>query len=161
MGARKAVHPLLLEPIYWRTRLEEARTVRRALMLTPRPDLSGGGRDVTEFRIRAHDGVRLWGLLAWPAWHAGARPAEIRKVGAATPPRIDDELVRSGTAEVLFQAPAGRRLEDRVLDVIRVFQMCAATEGVNPEEIRLRGPLDSREPDEFLIARELFASHMC
>ena len=46
MQIRRSVHPLLLEPTYWRHRLQELENERPSLLVTPRPDLSGGGREV-------------------------------------------------------------------------------------------------------------------
>lgn len=155
MHARKVIHPLLLEPNYWRTRLETLKSRRPSVMLMPRPDLSGGGKDVVEFRLRAHDGQRLWGLLARPLWHKGSRPARVRFVGPTQRATLDCVALEDGFAELVFQEPAGRRLEDRVLDVLRVCQLARGTKGIDCERIALTAP-DEREPDEFLIARELF-----
>ncbi len=155
MRASKAVHPLLLEPTYWRNRLQDMEQVGRSLTLVPRPDLSGGGREVVEFRLRAHDGTRLWGLLARPEWHEGRRPARIRMVGPAERPEIDSTALEQGEAEVVFQEPPGRRLEDRVLDVVRICKLAQDTEGVDRAQIHFISPRGRREPDEFLIAQQL------
>jgi len=151
----RAVHPLLLEPTYWRTRLREMETVRQSLMIVPRPDLSGNGREVVEFGIRAHDGVRLWGLLARPVWHDGRRPARVRMVGPSERPEVDRGAVEGGDADFVFQEPAGRRLEDRVLDVLRVCQLAVGTDGIDSGRLHFVSPSDRREPDEFLIAKQL------
>jgi hypothetical protein len=127
----------------------------------PRPDLSGGGREVVEFRLRAHDGARLWGLLARPGFHSGARPARIRVVGPAELPEIDRSLVEEGEAELVFQEPPARRLEDRVLDVVRICQLAQGTEGVDGERIHFYSPSCEREPDEFLIAQQLLNFKFC
>jgi len=124
-------------------------------MLMPRADLTGGGKDVVEFRLRAHDGQRIWGLLARPIWHQGKRPARVRSVGPTDRPTLDCVALEAGYAELVFQEPAGRRLEDRVLDVLRVCQLAFATEGIDRDSVVLASA-DPREPDEFLIARELF-----
>ena len=127
MLAPKALHPLLLEPTYWRSRLQELQPERQQLLFTPRPDLSTRERDVVEFRLRAHDGARLWGLFARPITDPGGwnrvggpwrgalgRPARIRRVGPAERPEIDGAVLERGCAEFVFQEPAGRPLEDRV-----------------------------------------------
>jgi len=155
MQVRNSVHPLLLEPVYWRNRLTEMGTSRQPVMIVPRPDLSGNGREVVEFRLKAHDGVRLWGLLARPGWRGGVRPARIRMVGPAERPIIDTSAIEHGYADFVFQEPAGRRLEDRVLDVIRVAQLAFGTDGVDPAQVSFSCPTDRREPDEFLIAQQL------
>jgi len=161
MRARRAVHPLLLEPTYWRNRLQELQVGRPSLLITPRPDLSRGGKDVVEFRIRAHDGARLWGLLARPEWADGNRPARIRSVGPHQRPEIDRTTVEDGMADLVFQEPAGRRLEDRVLDVVRICQMAFATEGVDRFQVSFSCPRGDQAPDEFLIAEQLFAGNFC
>lgn len=161
MRAHRAVHPLLMEPTYWRNRLQELDGVLRTLSLVPRPDLSGHGRQVVEFRLRAHDGQRLWGLLARPEWHGGSRPAHIRVVGPSERPDVDGRALEEGISDIVLQESAGRRLEDRVLDVVRVCQMACSTEGIDPDRVRFAA-LDGRSaPDECLIAEQLLASRFC
>lgn len=155
MQVRKAVHPLLMEPVYWRNRLTEMGTMRQSVMIVPRPDLSRAGLEVVEFRLKAHDGVRLWGLLSRPGWRGGVRPARIRMVGPAERPMVDTRALDQGYADFIFQEPAGRRLEDRVLDVIRVAQMAFGTDGVDRGQVSFSCPTGRREPDEFLIAQQL------
>ncbi|TDJ72261.1 MAG: hypothetical protein E2O39_07110 [Planctomycetota bacterium] len=135
--------------------------VRQSLLILPRPDLSGRGRDIVEFRLRAHDGVRLWGLLARSEWHGGDRPAFIRVAGPTERPEIDPETLQEGSADFVFQSPAGRRLEDRVLDVVRVHQVALATQGIDPDRVTFAAPRGGREPDEFMIARQLIDGQFC
>ncbi|MDA1263679.1 MAG: hypothetical protein O2816_01210, partial [Planctomycetota bacterium] len=71
-----------MEPSFWRNRLGDLGPERPSTLLTPRPDLCCGGRDVVEFRISAHDGQALTGLLARPTLRAGPWPAHIRSVEA-------------------------------------------------------------------------------
>ena len=161
MRVRKSVHPLLLEPTYWRNRLEGMSLERASLMITPRPDLSGHGREVVEFRLRAHDGERLWGLFARPSWRSGPWPARIRSVGPADRPEVSANLLQDGQAEFVFQEPAGRRLEDRVLDVVRVCQVAFQTAGIDRLAVRFDCSTETDGPDEFLIAEQLFAGKFC
>jgi hypothetical protein len=149
---RGNLHPLLLERGYWRNRLRELRISRISLVLIPRPELSSGGIQVDEFRVRAHDGLRLWGLRARSRF--GASSARVRVVGPSELPRIDSSAVLRGEAEFVFQEPAGRRLEDRVLDVLRVCQL-AGDVGGTPAQVELVPPADRPAPDEFLIASQL------
>jgi hypothetical protein len=151
---RGNLHPLLLESGYWRNRLRELRIARVSLVLIPRPELSSGGIQVDEFRVRAHDGIRLWGLRARSRF--GASSARVRVVGPSELPRIDSAAVLRGEAEFVFQEPAGRRLEDRVLDVLRVCQL-AGDVGGTPAQVELVPPADRPAPDEFLIASQLLA----
>ena len=57
----------------------------------------------------------------WPV------PARIRSVGPEQRPEIDPSAIENGAAEFVFQEPAGRRLEDRVLDVVRICQVAFKT----------------------------------
>lgn len=157
MRARRAVHPLLLDPTYWRGRLQTLSEDCRGVVWTPRPDLSGRGKETMEFRIRSHDGAQLWGLFARPAWHSEPWHAVVRSVGPATRPTIDVKLVQSGTAEFVFQEPAGRRLADRVIDVMQVCRLAMETAGI--EGVEVEGPGGTAESptcnDELLIADQL------
>ncbi|MEZ5975809.1 MAG: hypothetical protein R3E96_13505 [Planctomycetota bacterium] len=128
----RSVHPLLLEPSFWRKRLEGLGNGAGGLLSSPREDLTGGGRQVEEFRVKAHDGQILWGLISYPTFHGGSRPCCIKAAGPADPMELDPAAVETGTVEVLYQAPAGRRLEDRVLDLIRVHELACRQPRVRP-----------------------------
>jgi len=157
MGSRRALHPLLLEPTYWRTRLQEQDLVRRGTLITPRPDLSSATVEVREVKFKAHDGVRLWGLTARCPMMQEAKEARIRVVGPAHPAEIEAHWVQGGCCEFVVQEPAGRRLEDRVLDVLRVCELAASLEGIDRARIRLDTASGAEPPDELLIAAELRA----
>lgn len=165
MAVRRAVHPLLLEPCYWRERLGSIDLDPIAVVWTPRPDLSGRGKEVREFRIRAHDGDRLWGLFACPAWQPGPWHAVVRSVGPADRPAVTNRLVQAGTAEFIFQEPAGRRLADRVIDVMQVCRLAMETEGIDgveiePPEPEDRGRCSGAGSDELVIAEQLLAQRI-
>lgn len=145
--------PFLLEPGYWRERVARLGTVNRGLLLLPRPDLSTRGADVIEWRLKAHDGIRLWGLRAQSPFHPEPTGARIREVCCGELPEVDHAAVGKGEVEFVFQVPAGRRLEDRVLDVLRVFQV-VMNSGLDPDRVQLANGHDE-PPDEFMIAREL------
>ena len=154
---RRALHPLLLERAYWRNRLQELKLTRSSVLLIPRPELSTPAIEVDEFRIRAHDGVRLYGLRAQNRLNVPHRSARIRMVGPCSLPEIDRRVVADGATEFVFQELAGRRLEDRVLDVLRVCQLASADVNIDAERVRLVVPDREHEPDEFLIASQLLA----
>ncbi|MFT5151825.1 MAG: hypothetical protein ACI841_001812 [Planctomycetota bacterium] len=135
--------------------------VRKALSVVPRPDLSGNGKEVVEFRLRAHDGTTLWGLLAKSQFHKGARPAEIRVIGPSERPEVDKTVLEDGIAQLIFQEPAGRRLPDRVLDVLRIAQMALATDGIDHDRISFCHPKDNQMVNEVIIAEQLLAGDLC
>jgi len=157
MSERRSVHPLLLEPTYWRERLRVLEGEDQGLFFTPRPDLSAPGTEVVAFRIRAHDGEVLRGCLARPTWQAGDRPAIVRSVPAGQVAEVDLEAVRGGSAELVFEEPPGRALPDRVLDVVRVSQIALRTPGIDRLQIHFGCLADGEEglADEYLIADQL------
>lgn len=152
---RRSLHPLLLERSYWRNRLQVLRLARPSVLLIPRPELSDAAVDVDEFRIRAHDGVRLFGLRALSRIGAQRGPARIRIVGPCELAEIDRSRIDAGECEFVFQEPAGRRLEDRVLDVLRICQVATQSESVRSDQVQLVSA--TQQPDEFLIASHLLA----
>jgi hypothetical protein len=157
MSERRSVHPLLLEPTYWRERLRGLEGDDQGLFYTPRADLSAPGVEVVGFRVRAHDGQVLRGLLARPTWQPGDRPAVVRSVPAGQTAAVDAETVRSGSVELVFEEPSGRALPDRVLDVVRVSQVALRTQGIDRLQIHF-GCLESGDEgraDEYLIADQL------
>ncbi|MEL6904125.1 MAG: hypothetical protein AAFZ87_09340 [Planctomycetota bacterium] len=159
MTDRRAVHPLLLDPSYWRTRLD-ALPADCGAVWTPRKEQSRDGIEVAEFRLNAHDGVRLWGLFARPTWISGPWHATVRTVGPADRPQVDSALVRVGSAEFVFQEPAGRRLADRVLDVMQVCRLALATPAITGVEVE--APDECRgvgSGDEAVIAERVMLQH--
>ncbi|MEC8493898.1 MAG: hypothetical protein VXZ39_03175 [Planctomycetota bacterium] len=157
MRARRAVHPLLLDPSYWRGRLQTLSGDMLGIVWTPRPDLSGRGKETMEFRIRSHDGEQLWGLFSRPAWHSEPWRAVVRSVGPAARPTIDSKLIQDGTAEFVFQEPAGRRLADRVVDVMQICRLAMETTGIDGVEVQApAGETHSLAcNDDLLIAEQL------
>jgi hypothetical protein len=157
--ARRDLHPLLFEPRYWRERFAQQKATASCLLRVPRPDLSSTFCEVEELRFKAHDGVRLWGLIAHcTLGHPGLR-ARIRTLRACDPPSVDVESVRSGTSELLLQFPAGRRLEDRVLDVLRCCELAGQLESLPSEGVELVVEA-SESADEILIAQHLRSGGM-
>lgn len=113
---------------------------------------------VEEFRVKAHDGLRLTGLQGRRSLELAGCRIRLRLVSADEQPEIDQKAVAGGVVEYALQFPAGRRLEDRVLDVVRICQLAAAKGGVEPRDVQLYSPPGEPNPDEFLIAAELLAA---
>ena len=113
---------------------------------------------VEEFRVRAHDGLRLTGLQGRRCLELTEIRIRLRLVPAGGLPEIDRDAVAGGVVEYALQFPAGRRLEDRVLDVVRICELAAAKEGLKPCEVQLCSPPGESDPDEFLIAAELLSA---
>jgi hypothetical protein len=159
-SSKRAPSPYLLDPRYWRSRLAKLDEVQRGLLLIPRPDLSSPAVDVVEWRLRAHDGTRLWGLRGSSPFHPHPKGAAIREVGTGELPEIDLDAVTEGRVDFVFQVPAGRRLEDRVLDLVRVYQV-ALHGGLEPQDVRLVSTDHQHCPDEILIAAGLVERGLC
>ncbi|HUR27633.1 MAG TPA: hypothetical protein VM509_05555 [Planctomycetota bacterium] len=132
-------------------------SAHRGLLILPRPDLSSPLVDVVEWRLRAHDGVRLWGLRAGSPFQPQAKGAWIRETHSYELPEICMEAVTDGCLDFVWQIPAGRRLEDRVLDVLRVWQVAVSYSGLPPENVKLVAAIPGQESDEFMIASRLLA----
>lgn len=155
-STKRSLHPLLLERSYWRNRLQELKLARQSVLLIPRPELSSPFVEVDEFRIRTHDGVRLFGLRAQSRLAPAGTIARIRLVGPSDLPSIDRDAIENGESDFVFQEPAGRKLEDRVLDVLRICQLAEGNGTDAPRRIRLVSP-EGAQLDEFLIASQLLA----
>lgn len=155
--SRPTPTPLLLEPGYWRRRVDQMESAHRGLLILPRPDLSSCLVDVVEWRLRAHDGVRLWGLRGGSPFHPKPQGAWIRQVSSCDLPEICLNAITDGCLDFVWQVPAGRKLEDRVLDVLRVWQVAVHYSGLSPEHVHLVAAIPGEEPDEFMIASRLLA----
>jgi hypothetical protein len=154
---RRGLHPLLLLPSYWRDRLEELRATRFAPLFLPREDLSAPFVEVEEFRARTHDGQRLWGLRGRCRLRVEPTGVRVRLVGPAERPEIDREHVIQGEIEYVLQVPAGRKLEDRVLDALQLVRMVVEREGVEPSRIQLAAGDGESGPDELRIAAQVLS----
>jgi len=139
--------------------------VHRGLLLLPRADLTTSAADVAEWRLRGHDGAKLWGLRALSPFHPAPRGVCVREVCATELPEIRSEVVGEGWAEFVLQVPAGRRLEDRVLDLLRVIQAALSLCGLPSESVRLEASAPAaggRQPaDELVIAERLLRQGIC
>lgn len=160
MGTRRSVHPLLLEPSYWRIRLQELGVRGPSVLTKPRPELCAGGRDVVEFQIRTHDGGSLWGLIVRPTLRAGPWPARVRSVAPSALMAVDRSWIEGGGAELIFQETAGRKLEDRVLDVVHVSRVALHIEGIDGGGVTYPPSDEGAGFDEFRIAEQLFRIKM-
>ena len=147
---RVAPSPLLLEGEYWRSRLARMDSVRPGLLILPRPDLCIPGMEVVEWRLRAHDALRLWGLRCQSTFHTVPKGARIRLVKSSQRPEPEFAAIADGEVDFVYQVPAGRKLEDRVLDCLRIYRVAADYCESDAEHIRLEG-----HSDEFMIARRL------
>ena len=164
-SGRQLPLPYLVDRRYWQARLDRMDSVRRGLLILPRPDLSSPFVDVIEWRMRGHDGQRLWGLRALSPFHDEPKGVHLREVAATELPSVRLETVVEGQAEFVLQVPAGRRLEDRVLDVLRVVRVALDTCHLVPEQVHLDpcvcGVDPLRLPDEFLIVERLMDQGIC
>jgi len=124
-----SLHPLLMDPGYWRPRLDRLDDVPRHLVVLPRPDLARPGIEVCELRLRAHDGERLRALLGRPAYCMEGESLRMRPCDCLDTAGLNWEAVEAGASDLVFQYPDQRRLEDRVLDVVRVCQAACTVEG--------------------------------
>jgi hypothetical protein len=156
--SRRTLHPLLLERVYWRNRLQQLNLAQPSVLLIPRPELSTNSVEVDEFRLRTHDGIRLYGLRAQSRLPVAEQQVMVRLVGPCDSPDLDRDAMSKGATEFVFQEPAGRRLEDRVMDVLRVCQIAAAQEGRSTRDVRL--VFNNDIPDEFLIVSQLLAEEL-
>ena len=151
------LHPLLFEAGYWRDRLEHLTQVPRQLLVFPRADLSWPGGEACELWLRAHDGLRLRALLGrtlMPAPRPALRLALVPPEGSC--PAFDWDRIRDGEAQALFLRTEPRRLEDRVLDLVRVAQAARDLAGLETPRTELDGSGDGTADDELRIARQLF-----
>jgi hypothetical protein len=131
------------------------------LVCFQRPDLATAEIEVTEWSLRAHDGLRIVCLMGRPTLQVAPEGAYIRELEPGGAPVIDLGAIKAGCLDFIIQLPAERRLEDRVLDVLRVCQAVAATCELNPDRIRFLPWMGGHQPDEFLIAGELVRTGLC
>jgi len=147
---------LLLDPEFWRPRLQRLSQEPRQLVQVPRPDLERPGIEVLELRLKAHDGADLRGLLARSAYHRTGDQVRLRLCGDLETSALDWRAVEEGATDLVFRYPAARRLQDRVLDVVRLTQAACSLESIDCSRIEFHAG-HRPTPDEFVIA-DLFRS---
>lgn len=145
---------LLMDPEFWRPRIERLAREPRQLAIFPRPDLSRPGIEVMELRLRAHDGARLTALLSRSAFAGEGMEVHLRACTGRQGKAPDFPAVEAGGTDLIFEYPAERRLEDRVLDVLRVVDAACSIEGIDCGSIAFT-PSDSCVQDEFAIVQFL------
>ena len=166
-GARDLVNSPALprDPLFqrswWAKRLEGSRgrpTPRggpEAGPLDPRPP--GGGAALAHARRGAP--------LRPPGTPAGVLepvPTRIRCCGPADPPELDAAAAREGVAEIVVQEVAGRRLEDRVLDMVSTFRVARSAPGLDARRVAAPTPRPGQDlPDELRIAQQLSDWNFC
>ena len=127
---------------------------RCSLLILPRPDLSSPFVDVEEFRARTYDGERFWGLKSRCLLRLESCRVRVRAVGPCDLPAVDPAVTDEGVVEYVFQELPGRRLEDRVLDTVRVARVAAEREGVPVDAIEFYAS-GGASADEMRIAAQI------
>lgn len=143
-----------MDPEFWRVRLERLEREPRQLAIFPRQELSRPGVEVIELRLRAHDGAKLTALLARSAFAGEGLEIRLRACPEALGSELDFATVESGGTDLVLQYPPDRRLEDRVLDVLRIAEAACSLEQIDCSRLRLRAS-DSCVQDEFAIVEFL------
>lgn len=67
------------------------------------------------------------------------------------------DAITEGCLDFVWPIPPARKLEDRVLDVLRVWQVAVHYSGLAPEQVHLIAAIPGQEPDEFMIASRLLS----
>lgn len=145
---------LLMDPEFWRSRIDRLAREPRQLAIFPRPDLSRPGIEVIELRMRAHDGARLTALLSRSAFAEEGLSVRLRAGFGLGGMELDFSAVEAGQTDLVFEYPAERRLEDRVLDVLRIVDAACSVEGVDCSSVTFT-PSGSCVQDEFAIVQFL------
>ena len=104
-----------------------------------------------ELRLNAHDGVQIRALLARSVFNRVGCPVQLRTCVDMETCAIDWGAVERGSCDIVFPHPPDRRLEDRVLDVLRWMRAAAQLDAVDGGKIELYSGCQPR-PDEFAIA---------
>ena len=165
-----SLHRLLLEPTYWQGRLAEISEIPRQLLVFPRHDLSWPGGEVAELWLRGAQGGRVRALFARPRF-AVQRPS-LRLVLAGSGSAESEGLapadgsgwsggvfhwdrIRDGESWLIWRPDPGRRLEDRVLDLVRTVQAARQLLGDLEAPVEFEEEEGGPGADELRIAQQL------
>lgn len=145
---------LLMDPDFWRQRLERLEREPRQLAIFPRPDLSRPGIEVIELRLRGHDGAKLRAVLARSAFAGSGLQIRLRACGPEEADALEFATVEEGGTDLVLHYPPDRRLEDRVLDILRVMSAACSVESLDCDRVSF-APSNACVQDEFAIVRFL------
>lgn len=154
VGLKGALCPLLLDPGYWGERLREEAAVPLRPLVLHRESPTVSGDETFEILVNGLDGLRLRAVLVRHPERQCPGVSSVRlhigpiQEGQESPPEGCE-------ADLYFDPPQHKRLEERVLDTLRVLKAARAVEGlaVSKAEAVPEGP--EAPPDEFLIAQGL------
>ncbi len=141
----------LVDPGYWQPRLRRLAQVPRRLVIVPREDLSRPGVDVLELRLQAHDETAVRALLGRSAYARRGELVRLRPAGD-DPEALDWSALDQGSTDVVVSFASDRRLEDRVLDVLRVAEAVSSLESVDQGHLRLGNGRPAECEDAFVLA---------
>lgn len=145
---------LLMDPEFWRPRLERLDREPRQLAIFPRADLARPGIEVVELRLRAHDGAKLRALLARSAFAANGLRIRLHACGPDDADALDFSTVEEGGSDLVLHYPPERRLEDRVLDLLRAMAAACTVERLDCDQVTF-APSHACVQDEFAIVQFL------
>ena len=125
--------------------------------MLPRPDISTPFVEVEDFRFKAHDGLRLWGVRMLAGYSTPDLNAKICLAGPADAIDPGNCALEPGGAYFFLREPPARRLEDQVLDVLRLACMVASLERRGVEQVTCWYDGQAAEPNHLplRIAEEL------
>jgi hypothetical protein len=94
----------------------------------------------------------LIALLARSAFVGSGLHVQLRSCSDLAQAVLDWRSVERGGSDLVYCYPPGRKLEDRVLDVVRIVEAACSMESVDCEKIEFHSAVASL-PDEFAIVQ--------
>lgn len=154
VGLKGALHPGLLDEKFWSERLQEEAAVPLRMLVLPSGN-SDDGTEAFELMVSGRDGERLHGVLVRRTHDveplsSGARPA-LRLVAGHADQQHPADLADC-EAELHFEPAPHKRLEERVLDTLRMLRAARRVDGIACARALAAGSCELPPPDEFLIA---------
>ncbi|MFT5292463.1 MAG: hypothetical protein ACI82F_004551 [Planctomycetota bacterium] len=150
-----AFREFLLDPDYWKPRLKDLSKAPRELAMFPRPDLARSTLDVTELGMLAHDGSRLRGLLVRPARRVRGEDIDLVASEFLGADAVPWKRAEGGVCVLVYELGKGRRLEDRVLDLLRFASTACALETARSHSLRFHNPQGAAPADEARIVERI------
>ncbi|MEO0649089.1 MAG: hypothetical protein AAFZ65_00245 [Planctomycetota bacterium] len=151
------LHPAFTDSGFWDTRLSSLSTTPRQLLVFPRQELALPGGEASEIWLRAHDRTRLRALFARSAVAAPRSEVLVSLVDDLHGRRLDWDQIADGRPQCVLERQPGRRLEDRVLDLIRLIRAARDLARIEDQRLGLRASEVDRGRDEVMIVERLLA----
>jgi hypothetical protein len=152
VGLKGILHPGLLDERYWGERLREEAAVPLRMLVLPSAEDTDDASEAFELLVSGRDGARLRALLVRHSNPSGQEQYQPALRLLAGHGHCRQAPCSDCGADLYFEPDPHKRLEERVLDTLRMLRAARRVDGVAGTRALATAQSDATPLDEFLIA---------